>query len=58
MNYFKYLLIFLFIFSIYSCRTTKNVIKPINSDTSTDMDINSLSFYESEFFYTNNKSII
>jgi len=50
MNYFKYLIFFLFIFSIHSCRTTKNVIKPINSDTSTDMDISSLSFYESEFF--------
>jgi len=49
MNYIKYLIIFIFIFSIYSCRTTKNVIKPIKSDTNTDMDVNSLSFIESDF---------
>ena len=51
MNYLKYLIFFLLIvFSIQSCRTTKNVVKPINSDINTDMDINSLSINESEFY--------
>ena len=46
----KYFILFvLFFFSIQSCRTTKNVVKPINSDRNTDMDVNSLSINESEF---------
>ena len=50
MNYMKYFILFLLVFfSIQSCRTTKNVVKPINSDRNTDMDVNSLSINESEF---------
>jgi len=57
MNYMKYFILFLLVFfSIQSCRTTKNVVKPINSDRNTDMDVNSLSINESEFII--NKKIL
>ena len=53
MNCLKYFIVVLFVFSIYSCRTTKNVVKPIKSDTNRDMDINSLSLNEGELMFNN-----